>query len=177
MSRTYLWHCRLWPRPRSLALSLVAFVALSGTREVDAHPIHTTLAQLTYDATSRTVVVSLRVFADDFAIAVGRHSGVTPAPDHSVSAAAAHQYLRSTFLLADARGRLLPLEWNGARRSGDVVWLTLRAQWGGAPRDMRVLSALLFEVHADQVNIVQSTLSGKGTSALFTRGDRARALR
>jgi len=161
---------------RSVALTIVAVAAILCSRTLDAHPIHTTLAQLAYDAKSRSVVVSLRVFADDFAIAVGRHSGVAPAADHTVSATAAHEYVRSTFSLADARGRPLALEWHGSKRYGEVVWLYLRAPSATVPRGLRVLSALLFEVHTDQVNIVQSTVSGKNTSALFTRGDRSRAL-
>jgi len=171
-----MWHLRPWSLPGSLALTILTIVAVLCSRVLDAHPIHTTLAQLAYDGKSRSVVVSLRVFADDFAIAVGRHSGVAPATDHSVPARAAHEYVRSALSLADARGRPLALEWRGSKRSGEVVWLYLRAPSASAPRGMRVLSALLFEVHTDQVNIVQSTVSGKSTSALFTLGDRARAL-
>ena len=174
VSKSRGWHCLLWWP--AVALTLLTMGVVVRTAALDAHPIHTTLAQLAYDAKSRSVIVLLRVFADDFAVAVGRHSGISPAADHSVPDQAAHQYVRSRFSLADDRGRHFPLEWRGAKRTGDVVWLSLRAPSAGAPRGLRVLSALLFEVHTDQVNIVQSALSGKSTSTLFTRGDRARTL-
>jgi len=151
-------------------------MAVGPARALNAHPIHTTLTQITYDSASRALVISLRVFADDFAVAVGRHSRVKPGPDHSVTPAAAHGYVQSAFSLADASGRPIPLEWCGAKRAGAVVWLCLRSPSPVALRGLRVLNALLFEVHGDQVNLVQSMTSGKNTSILFTRGDRARAL-
>ncbi len=167
---------RGWLRSGVVALIVTTAMAMGPARALNAHPIHTTLTQITYDSASRAIVISLRVFADDFAVAVGRHSRVKPGPDHSVAPAAAYGYVQSAFSLADASGRPISLEWCGAKRSGAVVWLCLRSPSPVTPRGLRVLNKLLFEVHDDQVNLVQSATSGKNTSMLFTRGDRARAL-
>ena len=167
---------RGWLRTGVVTLVVTTAMAIGPARALNAHPIHTTLTQITYDSASRAIVVSLRVFADDFAVAVGRHSRVKPGPDHSVAPAAAYGYVQSAFSLADASGRPIPLVWCGAKRAGAVVWLCLRSPSPVAPRGFRVLNALLFEVHDDQVNLVQSVTSGKNSSMLFTRGDRARAL-
>lgn len=166
---------RGWSRAGLSTLIAIATLSIGRPTSVEAHPIHTTLARITREPGSQAVVVSLRVFADDFGVAVGRHAGIEPGPDHSVAAGAAYDYVRSTFTLSDASGRAIPLAWCGARRTGDVVWLCLRGS-APTPKGFRVLSSLLFEVHDDQVNIVQSTLSGKSSSMVFTRGDRARAL-
>lgn len=156
---------------------LVATILAAGaTRVLEAHPIHTTLSRITYDSVNRAIVVSVRVFSDDFALAVGRYSGVMAGPDHVVPPAAAYGYMRTALTLTDATGAPLPLEWCGSKRTGAVDWICVRVPSPASPRGLRVLNALLFEVHDDQVNLVQATIAGKNASVLFTRGDRARRI-
>src|SRR5438093_9650795 len=83
---------------------------------VAVHPLHTTLTQLSYAAADRTVVVSVRAFADDFRAVAG-----------DVSDSAAFGYLTTVLTLSDPAGRTLPLAWCGARRTGDLLWLCLHA--------------------------------------------------
>jgi len=131
------------------------------------HPLHTTLTQLAYRDADRTVEVTVRVFADDFRAALG-------GGDVTDSAAAA--YLRSTFTLADPAGRPLAIAWCGLRRTGDLLWLCLRAPAFQGVTGLRVRVTLLFERYADQINIVQASYAGRRAALLFTRGDAAKAL-
>jgi hypothetical protein len=131
-----------------------------------AHPLHTTLTQLAYRDADRSVEVTIRVFADDFRAVLTR--------DVTDSAAAA--YLRSAFTLTDRAGRPVAVVWCGMKRTGDLLWLCLRAP---APRGMsglRVRVALLFDRYDDQINIVQVTYHGRRVSLLFTRGDASKPL-
>ena len=130
------------------------------------HPLHTTLTQLAYRDADRAVEATVRVFADDFRAALGR--------DVTDSAAAA--YVRSTFTLADPAGRPLAIAWCGLRRTGDLLWLCLRAPSSEGLSGLRVRVALLFERYADQINIVQASYAGRRAALLFTRGDAAKAL-
>ena len=142
-----------------------ALVALLGA--VALHPLHTTLTQLAYRDSDHLVEATVRVFADDFRAALRA----------DVSDSAAVSYLRSTFTLADRDGRPLAIAWCGLRRTGDLLWLCLRA--GGASQGLsgiRVRVALLFERYADQINIVQASYAGRRTALLFTSGDAAKAL-
>jgi uncharacterized protein DUF6702 len=135
-----------------------------------AHPLHTALAELTYRADSQTMVIRIRVFADDLAGAV---SGLTEGdpPDSALS-----RYARGTFALADRSGRPVPLRWEGADHAGDLVLLRLGAALGGGLAGVRVLAALLWERFPDQINIVRASYGGRTTTLLFTRGDTARQL-
>ncbi|HKW41026.1 MAG TPA: DUF6702 family protein [Gemmatimonadales bacterium] len=135
-----------------LALALAALMA---------HPLHTTLTQLAYRDSDRTIEVSVRVFADDLRAAVGR----------DVTDATAFTYLRSTFALTDRTGRPLALGWCGLRRTGAILWLCLRAPSADGLSGLRVHARLLLELYADQINIVQATCGGRRTSLLFSRGD------
>lgn len=130
------------------------------------HPLHTTLTQLAYRDADRTVEATVRVFADDFRAALGR--------DVTDSAAAA--YLRSTFTLADPAGRPLAIAWCGLRRTGDLLWLCLRAPVAQGLSGLRVRVALLFDRYADQINIVQASYAGRRAALLFTSGDAAKPL-
>ena len=130
------------------------------------HPLHTTLTQLAYRDADRTVEATVRVFADDFRAALGQE----------VTDSAAAAYLRSTFTLADPAGRPLAIAWCGLRRTGDLLWLCLRAPAFQGVTGLRVRVTLLFERYADQINIVQANYAGRRAALLFTRGDAAKAL-
>ena len=144
---------------RVLALTLVS---LAGA----AHPMHTTLTQLSYRDADRTIQVSVRVFADDFRAAIRR----------DVTDTAAFDYLRSALSLADRTGRPLVLTSCGLRRTGDVLWLCVSAPAPEGLSGLRVHVRLLLELYADQINIVQASYGGRRASMLFSRGDAPRKL-
>ena len=147
------------------ALGLWALATLS------AHPLHTTLTEIAYRNADRTIQVTVRAFADDFRAALG---------GQAVGDSAAARYLRQALSVSDAAGRPLRLDWCGVRRTGDLLWLCLRAPayagGGAGPHRLRVQARLFFELYADQINIVQATGDAGRASLLFTRGDPPKAL-
>ena len=150
----------------------------ASVRPASAHPLHTSLAELAYDPAARTLNVSLRVFVDDFASAVTRGKAAAPhAPIVVPPDSAMFRYVVGRFALFDRAGRPVPLRWCGARRSGDLLFLCLRAPVGQPPAGVRVRSAVLTEIFTDQVNIVQASVGGRRQTLLFTPGDGVKALR
>jgi hypothetical protein len=142
-----------------------AVIALGLPVLLAAHPMHTSVTEVTQDASTRSVVVTLRVFADDFG---------TVAPDRVGPGAEA--YVRAHFELTGPKGAPVALRWEGATLSGDVVQIRLSADVRGGLSGTRVRTTLLCERFSDQVNIVRATYGGRTTSLLFTRGDQAKAL-
>jgi uncharacterized protein DUF6702 len=128
-----------------------------------AHPLHTALTEISYDSTTRDVVISIRVFADDLA---GSIAGLGDGADSAMS-----RYARGTFALADPSGQPARLRWEGTERTGDTVLLQVRAALPDGLAHAKVLSAVLCERFQDQVNIVRASYSGHVTTLLFTRGD------
>jgi hypothetical protein len=160
---------------RVLAAATLAIVATAlPARVATAHPLHTTLAQFSYDARSGLLEGSIRVFAGDFAAAVAKRSGAAAPSDDRVTDAAAYAYLTAALRLTSAQGRAVPLTWCGSRRTGDVLWLCVRA--AAAPDTLRLSDQILCELFDDQVNIVQTAAGGRKASALFTKGDGAKTL-
>lgn len=149
----------------TLALAVGAFSA--GVR---VHPLHTTLTAITYDATSHQVTAVVRTFASDFSTAVARRAGRAPPEDDRVSDSASFAYLVTAFTVADRDGHPLPLAWCGSRRTGDVLWLCVRAAAPGGLSGLRLVNRALMELFADQVNIVMADYGGRSESMLFTKG-------
>jgi len=158
-------------RTGALAMLLVA----ASPRLARAHPIHTTMAELSCSA-SGEVSIRVRTFADDFSRAVAKYTRRAAATDFNVSDADATSYVRAAFDLRDAAGKPVAVTLRSQRRTGDVVWLELAAATLRGLRNAQVLNRMLFDVHDDQVNIVKMTCAGAAFTTLFSRGDGAKRL-
>lgn len=147
-----------------------------GATSYTAHPLHTTLVQLTYDAHTHQLEGSIRVFASDFAAAVAKHNRVATPNDDRVADAAAFAYVSSTFRITDAGGRTVPLAWCGSRRANDLLWLCVRATSVAPLASMKLADGMLSELFDDQINIVQTVAGERHESMLFTKGDGAKSI-
>jgi hypothetical protein len=172
MVRRYRARSRL-----ALALSMCLVALGVSARQAEAHPLHTTLVQLTYDERGHALEGSIRVFAGDFAAAVAKRKGAATPDDDRVSDAEALAYVSNTFRVADAAGRAVPLTWCGSRRAGDVLWLCVRASNVAPPNALMIWDQMLCDLFDDQINIVQAATGEKHTSMLFTKGDGAKSAR
>jgi hypothetical protein len=159
----------------TLAFVLAAMALATGPNEANAHPLHTTLAQLTYHDHERALEGSIRVFAGDFAAAVAKRKHFAMPNDDRVSDADAMAYLQDTFRFTDADGHAVPLSWCGSRRAGDVLWLCVRATNVAPPNALELSDQMLCELFDDQINIVQAVSGTRHASMLFTKGDGAKS--
>jgi hypothetical protein len=145
-----------------VVIGLGSLIQLGLPLVLAAHPMHTSVVELTEEASTRSVLITLRVFADDFRT--------------DQLGGSAEAYARAHFELRGPEGRPVALQWVGATRAGDVVEIRLRANLPNGRSHARVLATLLCERFPDQVNIVRATYGGHTASLLFTRGDQAKAL-
>lgn len=163
-------------------VALIAALAFSPSfitsERAEAHPLHTSMAELAYDSRTGAVQLSLRVFVDDFTRASNafqkRQSAARPVstvPAQSPLIA----YSLASFTLTDSRGRRVAFSSCGGKRVGDLMWLCFRGQAAPGGR-LRVLSQVLFDNFKDQINIVQATSAGRRTNLLFTPGESAKPI-
>lgn len=156
----------LWSIARWAALPLAL---------VGAHPLHTSLAEMVYDPAAKEMRISIRVFVDDLTkassayAAAHRTTRVTSLP--LVPDAAIIEYVRASFTVVDRGGHPLALASCGNKPVGDLMWVCLRTRTPAGPVGLRVTHKVLFDLYADQINIVQAAYGGKRISLLFTRGD------
>ena len=148
--------------------ALLLFGMGASATDVDAHPLHTTLTELTTlpDGTAQMVV---RVFLDDFSTAVTRRAPSPGAPIPMPPDSAVARYLGEAVILTDGAGRRAPLVVAGMRRTDDLVWVTLRAPTVRSMTGARLMMRVLFDRWDDQVNIVQCTIGARRQTMLFTK--------
>lgn len=156
-------------------VSLLSF-NLAVPRVAEAHPLHSTITELTEDRVHGTVRGIIRVFADDFGTAVAHSVKGRPVAAGAQWDAAALAYVVSVFGFTDAGGRLLSLRSCGTRRTADLLWICVEAPSTGGLAPVKVRNAILCDLFDDQVNVVQGSVSGTRRSVLFTKGDRFKPL-
>jgi hypothetical protein len=152
-------------RLASLPIALVAIAATA--RSLDAHPLHTSLAEIVYDPAAKEIRVSIRVFTDDLTKASSAYARAHKTSPQTMFV----DYARSAFIVADRGGHPILLSPCGSKPVGDLMWLCFRAAAPGGLAGMQVTHRVLFDLYADQINIVQASYNGKRISLLFTRGE------
>jgi hypothetical protein len=139
-------------------------------RRASAHPLHTTLTELT-TLPDGSIQIVMRVFLDDFSAAVTRRPPAAGTPVAMPPDSGVARYLGETVLLTDVAGRRVPLLITGMRRTDDLVWVTLRAPAVRPTTGARLAMRVLFDRWDDQVNIVQSSIGARRQTLLFTKRD------
>lgn len=162
---------------RWLVLALSALLPLVGADAAvaRAHPLHTSITELTYHSADHSLRGSIRVFADDFERAVAEAARAKPAAGGAASNPAL-SYLGTSFSMKGRDGRWVRWKLQGTKREGDLLWFFLHGEMPEGPRGGTVRNNLMFDLFDDQVNIVQITYGGEKRSLLFTRGKGSKRL-
>lgn len=151
------------------ALAVAALVVTSvAARRGDAHPLHTTLSELTVRSEQRTAEVVVRVFADDLQRGVGSRT----APDETAAA----RYLGRHFAARDRRGQAIAWTSCGQRRTDDLVWICLRAPVTDAMAGSELRVDIGCAIYDDQVNVVRVVSPRGKKTLLFTCSERTQRL-
>jgi hypothetical protein len=117
---------------------------------LDAHPLHSSYAQITREQTG-AVVIQVRLFTDDFGALLDSLRSASGAQSRED---VARQYVRRQLVLTGADRAVIPIVWCGMRSDQNVVWICVRTTKpvNGA---FRVRNALMFDQFADQISIIR----------------------
>ena len=156
---------------RRLLAGLAAALGIAVTPALSwSHPLHTTLAEVSIDSNG-SCRVTLRAFVDDFSAAVARHAGKPKPSDFAVTDPDVASYVSSTISVQGPVGRTVPLVWAGTRRTGDLMWITVRGSGVRSLKGVRAIYSTLFDAYPDQVNVLQANDNGRRHTVLFTASD------
>jgi hypothetical protein len=161
-----------------LALAAAFLGVATAPGALHAHPLHSTITEISQDRATGVVRATIRVFADDFGSAVTRSARgrVTPVAGRSWDAAVA-AYVATAFGLQDARGRPIVVRSCGMKRTADLLWLCLEGGTTQPLETLRVRNVILCDLFDDQVNVVQGATQKGRRSLLFVRGDSYKSMR
>jgi hypothetical protein len=159
--------------------ALLVFCALCflPARTAEAHPIHMSFTEVRYLDGNRTLQLWVRVFANDFAAAAARKSGIRLGRDSVIDPKVGIGYVLQSVQLFESDGRALSLLPCGVKRMNDMLWFCVMAKQPESLQKTRMRNIIMTELFSDQVNVVQILDGGTRTSRLFVRGDGAKTLR
>jgi hypothetical protein len=161
---------------RTLSMLGIVVVSMVSAERAFAHPLHSTITELTEDRGRGVVRATIRVFADDFGTSLGRFARNAGAPMSPQWNTAALGYVASVFTMANKSGTSLQIRSCGVTRTADLLWICVEATAPAGLASVQLRNAMLCELFEDQVNVVQATFGGSRHSHLFTRGDRLKPL-
>ena len=162
---------------RILSLASLSLFVVALAPGASAHRYHTSVTRLEYNAEEHLTEITVQTFADDIEAALSKRSGGRNVRLNGAKEtnALVLDYLRTVFELKSGDAAV-ELQWIGMELKGYTVWIYLQAR---APADLSKASLrnkLLFDLFADQVNIVNVLNDGKRTSLVFKRGDTAKEI-
>ena len=157
-----------------LFASLVAAPAL-------AHPYHTTIAEMDWNAARSTLEVALRLLPDDLDRAVAAWTGkppqTTPTPDEATIAATLTRWLEDRFIVRTAAGDAAPIAWVGRDIGVDHAWLYFEIHLADGLVGCSLEQRIMLDLEPRQVNTVLLRAEGERTTLTFSRESPSRELR
>lgn len=164
------------PRFPLVAIAMACALVVRSPAFLRAHPLHTTISELSFRPATKEVRMAIRVFADDLSSAIVKRRGGRPQVNHVVADSDVLAYVRSTVTVVGTDGRALALASCGNRPMNDLLVLCFTAVAPGGPSTLRLRQGMLLELYDDQVNVVQTTYGRRRHSLLFTRSSATQAL-
>lgn len=125
---------------------------------------------------NRTLQLWVRVFANDFAAAAARRSGIRLSRDSVIDYAVGTAYLKQSLQLVRADGRAMSLVSCGVKRANVMLLFCLQVTAPDGMQKMKMRNSVMTELFSDQVNVVQTVNGGVRASRLFVGGDGLKAL-
>jgi hypothetical protein len=123
---------------------------------VALHKYYTSIMHAEYNAETKSLEVSARIFADDLEQALAKRNKKNIHLETGKNAGAqVLAYLQDTFQLKDAKGEIKKLSWVGMETKVDVVWVYFEIKLPEGLAGAQLRNRLLFELFPEQVNVVQ----------------------
>ena len=155
----------------SLLLLMAAFLI---TQPVSAHDYHASITDVKYNPRTQNLEVAVKVFMDDLENALSRQAKTKITYSSSSEEVKKHiaDYLQSRLSFEVEKGKPLKSKLLGSEEDVDVVWMYVEVPVQKIPMaQLYVKNAILTDLFADQMNIVNVNYKGETESVLMQRGD------
>jgi hypothetical protein len=137
------------------------------------HDFHNSIAEVNYRAKNQTFEVSLRVFTDDFELALARLGGVKVLTLDKTKKheALIKQYITAHFYCTDAKKQKILPQYVGKELENEVVWIYFEIPLKKSPKGWQIYNSILTELYDDQTNMVNVIYKAARKTLLFRRGE------
>ena len=166
-----------------IPLRLAILLTLVFSTLLHAHSLHQSTAEAEYNPTTQKLEVSLTVFINDLELALMRQSERLMSIDKTPAAefdAQIQAYLAKTFVVTDADGKTMKLEWVGRelgslKNDDPAVTLFFAIPLSGGLAGSSLQHSVLCDLFQDQTNLLLLRSKQK-VEFKFVRGDPAKQL-
>lgn len=163
------------------AVFLCFFCTASSLNAYHHHPIHATITTIDYNAKTKSLEVSCKIFADDLEEAVKRETGTQAfigAGTKEVKNlnALLEQYLAKHLRLQADGKPLQTRTFVGKELEGEAVWCYIEIPNVQGVKRLTVEQTVLTELYDDQTNLVNASIGGVRRSTLLRKNKTADVL-
>lgn len=155
-----------------LLIICAAAVAHASPRAASAHTFHTSIMSIEYNRQEQLLEISVQVFSHDLENILTRRNGKKVRLDKTPDAPQlTFAYIQDALNIKDAAGETRPLAWVGMEAKADRVWLYLEAKMPEGIGGAQLRNRILFDLLADQLNLVHLKDADKKQDLVFKPGD------
>ena len=138
------------------------------------HPIHVSLCEVQYNAQTKKLEISLRVFTDDLELALEKTYGakllhIGTATERAEAVSHIQQYVLQHLKLAPGSATPLKLTYLGKEQEGLATWVYLESEPLPPFTTLQVTNTLLHALYDDQQNLVNVKVGGVIKSARLSK--------
>lgn len=150
----------------------LTLVALSGFNV--KHAFHTSVTELHYNAKTKSLEISIRVFTDDLQTALTKENGKKKVVLEKNDAfdALVQRYISKHFVLISPLKQRRASTYVGKEQENDATWIYLEMPIKESLKGTSILNEVLMETFDDQTNIVNIIYPQEKKSLLFNNHNR-----
>ena len=133
------------------------------------HAFHTSITQIDYNPKAKSYEVSIRIFTDDFELAINTENKTkgTKIHDDDKNDGLVSAYVLKHFSIISPQNKKANLKYIGKENEDLATWLYFELPEGSLAKGSRIQQNVLMELFDDQVNIVNIKKGEERKSLLF----------
>ncbi|RYZ28730.1 MAG: hypothetical protein EOP49_41235 [Sphingobacteriales bacterium] len=159
-----------------MTFCLLALFCLTASRP--AHPVHTSITQMQYNAAEKTFEVSLRVFTDDLEVALTKENNNQRVrlSDKDANGPLVERYVRKHFGLTNASRQRKPYRYLGKEQEVDATWIYIEIPYNEPVQGSLLQQSMLTDLFDDQMNLVNVSYLAEKKTVLFRKSNTQQVL-
>ncbi len=141
------------------------------SQHAEAHKFYASFVTVNYNEQEKSLEIVIRAFPDDLEAALSKlHNKSVKLDTSKETGAMVLAYLKKTFEIKKNH-RPLQLQWVGMEVKVDSAWIYVEAKIPGGLSGAQIRDQFLFEMFADQTNVVSLKYNSKQVDHVFRAKD------
>jgi len=164
----------------SLLNIFLAILPLQSRQEAQIlHPFFVSITQIDYNAKTKYLEISMKVFSDDFAACIEKQGGgklyLHTNKENSQANALIEKYILQNFSIS-VNNKPLNIKFLGKEKEDDATWIYLEIPNVNKVQSLNISNKILLECYDSQTNMVNANVNGTKKSLVLKRNNASGAL-